>query len=185
MFVQVIAQFAAGFLLRFRGSKPTEKFEAIQNFDIERFLGTWYLAAYVPPPFQKKLNSASTEYSRSEDGTIKVTNRNYDGKKGRWKVEDTVARFHDSEKIGWFLVDSTNPLDETRKIIYLDDDYSKAIVVGRIMRTLWITYRDPHLEKKDLDALISQADELGFKIRQLVRVDQTHEWEPDSLPSSS
>lgn len=176
MFVQIAAQFAAGLLLRFRGSKPTKKLKVVSNFDIERFLGTWYLAAYIPPPFHKKMSSASTEYSRSKDGTLKVTNRSYDKKKDKWIVEETAAKFKDSENNGWLVVDAANPLDENRKIIYLNEDYTQAIVAGLVMRTIWITYRDPHLEMSDINALIARADEFGFKTGKLIRVDQSHDW---------
>ena len=187
-FLQVIAQFAGGILLRFRGSKPTSKLDVVSDFDFDRFQGTWYLAAYIPPPFQKKLSSATTQYLRGDNGEIKVINRAYDEKKEKWIVEETAGRFKDAETDGWLIVDTSKPLDENRKIIFLNDNYDQAILVGLTMRTLWITYRDPHLEKRELDRFIGRASDLGFKIRQLVRVDQTHDWRNysgNTTPTSS
>lgn len=120
-------------------------------------MGTWYVASYVPPPFKKKLSATSTEYSRNEDGTIKVTSRGYDKKKKKWKTEQNGARFKESENIGWLVVDTANPLDENRKIIHLNEDYTQAILVGLTMRTIWITYRDPNFTKSDLDSLLVRA----------------------------
>ena len=178
MVAQILAQVAAGLLLRFRGSKSTGTFEAVADFALDRFLGVWYLAAYSPPPFQRKLSDASTEYRRGEDGNISVINRAYDPKKQNWQVEETAGVFKLDEHTGWLVVDSSNPLNENRKIIYLNPDYTQAIIVGLTMRTLWITYRDEHLEKRDLDVLINRAEDLGFKTRMLVRVDQSRgdEW---------
>jgi apolipoprotein D and lipocalin family protein len=73
-------------------------------------------------------------------------------------------------------VDPASPLAENRKIIYLNEDYTQAIVVGLTMRTLCITYRDPDLTKRDLAALSGRTDELGFKTRKLISVDQSECW---------
>ena len=173
---KVFAQLVVGLLLRFRGSKSTKKLEAVADFDFEKFLGTWYLVAYIPPPFHKRMNAASTEFSVDGDGTIRVTNRSYDEKKGKWNVQETTGQFKENQDTGWFVVETNNPLDENRKIIYLNEDYSQAIIVGLLMRTLWIVYRDEHLEMRDVSALIAKAGELGFKTRKLVRVEQKYDW---------
>ena len=180
MWQQILAMVAANLLLMFRGSKSTGKLDAVADFDLGRFLGCWYVAAYIPHPFKKKLSSVSTEYSRSEDGTISVIHRGYDRKKTKWHSEESVARFKESEDSGWLVVDTHNPLDENHKIIHLKEDYTQAIVVGLTMRTLWITYHDPNVTKRDLDGLIARADALGFKTSKLIRVDQSIDWEsPD------
>jgi apolipoprotein D and lipocalin family protein len=173
MIEKFLAVMAARILLRFRGSKPTSRFEPVSDFDVGRFLGTWYVAAYIPAPFGKKSSSTSSEYSRGEEGAIKVINRGYNDRKKEWKTEETLARFKESANTGWFVVETDNPLNENRKIIYLNEDYTQAIVVGLVMRTLWITYSDPNVTKRDLDELIARVGELGFKTRKLIRVDQS------------
>ena len=180
MFQQILAMLAAQLIIMFRGSKPTTRFKPVAGFEIDRFLGTWYVAAYVPQPFEKKLSSTSSEYSRGEGSKVSVADRGYDRKKGQWHCEDTVASFKEGENVGWLVVDALNPLKKHRKFIHLNEDQTQAIVVGLTMRTVWIVYRDRNLTKADLDALINRADELGFKTSKLVRVDQSESFGANS-----
>ena len=173
MLWRILAILAAKVLLLFRGSKPTSKLDAVSGFNFDRFSGTWYSAYDLPQPFKTKLSATSSDYSRNKNGTIKVTNRGYNKKKKKWRYQDTVARFRESEDIGWFVVETSNPLEKQTKIIYLNEDYTQAVVVGLTMSTMRIIYRDPNLTKRDLDALIARADKLGFKTSKLIRVDQS------------
>lgn len=66
-------------------------------------------------------------------------------------------------------------LEKSWKIVYLNKEYTQAILVGLTMRTFVLMYKGSEINKTDLDFLIRKADKLGFKSRELVWVDQSSE----------
>lgn len=185
MILQVVAQVLAALVVLARGSKPTKKFPAVTGFDINRFLGRWYVAAWIPAPYQRNRVSISTEYSRDEGGGIRVSNRHYNKRKKKWVTKESAARFKSEEDVGWLIVETGSLLERDRKIIYLSEDYSQAIIVGLTMRTIWIAYRDPNLTERELDTLFHRAEDLGFKTRSLVRVDHYEDWQREAASKIS
>ncbi len=74
-----------------KGLKP------VSNFDVERYLGTWYEIARLDHSFEKNLTNVSADYAQNEDGTISVTNRGYNTKKAEWKDIQGKAKFIGNE----------------------------------------------------------------------------------------
>jgi len=173
---QVFAQFFVFFIVLLRGRKPTSRFPAVADFDFERFCGTWYVAAHVPSPFSKRLIYLTTEYSVADDGAVHLHTRGWDAKKEEWSVEESVGQFHQSEDEAWFDLNCENPFHQTRKVIFLDDDYSQAIIVGLIMRNVWLVYRNPDAPKREVDALMARAGKLGFRTKRIMPMDQSRQW---------
>ncbi|RYZ68864.1 MAG: hypothetical protein EOP05_15715, partial [Proteobacteria bacterium] len=70
--------------------------QPVPSVDLDRYLGQWFQVAAIPQSFQKKcVGHVKAEYSKAEDGLIKVLNScaEADGSmsnaEGRAKVEDT------------------------------------------------------------------------------------------------
>ncbi|MCK7534080.1 MAG: lipocalin family protein [Marinilabiliales bacterium] len=49
----------------------------IQNFDLNRYLGTWYETARFPHSFEEGLVGVTATYSVRPDGKINVENAGY------------------------------------------------------------------------------------------------------------
>lgn len=58
---------------------------AVKNFDVNQYLGKWYEIARFDFRFEKDLNNTTAEYSKNEDGSIKVKNRGFNYVKKEWK----------------------------------------------------------------------------------------------------
>ena len=174
---QVCAQFLVFFIVLLRGRKPTGRFRAVEDFDFERFSGTWYVAAHVPSPFAGRLIYMTTEYCANEDGSVRLVTRGWNTKKKEWQVEENKGQFHESEGEGWFDLDCDNPFHQTRKVIYLNEDYSQAIIVGMVMRNVWLVYRNPDTPKREIDALMARAGDMGFRTKRIMPMDQSRQWE--------
>jgi apolipoprotein D and lipocalin family protein len=55
--------------------------EVVDDFEIERYLGTWYESARLDHRFERGLSDVTANYSMREDGGVRVLNggRNADG----------------------------------------------------------------------------------------------------------
>jgi apolipoprotein D and lipocalin family protein len=160
-------------LLLLAGCKSTSHLKVVGDFDADRYTGVWFEAARLPHRFENGMSSVSATYSWNADGTIKVVNRGFKDNDKAWEQIEGVAKFKDQKDKGWLKVSFFKPFYASYKIIYLDEDYTKAIVTGPTYGYLWILARDPNLSNEHLDELVSMAGDLGFDTAKLIIVDQS------------
>jgi apolipoprotein D and lipocalin family protein len=150
-----------------KGLKP------VSNFDVERYLGTWYEIARLDHSFEKNLTNVSADYAQNEDGTISVTNRGYNTKKAEWKDIQGKAKFIGNESIGSLKVSFFGPFYGGYHVIALDQEtYHYAMVAGPSRSYLWILSRAKTLDQNIYMGLVSQAENWGFDTSPLIKVEQ-------------
>ena len=167
--------FALCVILAMTGCRSTSNLEVVSGFDVEKYQGVWYEAARYPHGFEKGLVSVTATYTPNADGTIKVVNRGYDPQKEKWKEIEGVAKRKGDPGQGWLKVSFFRPFYASYKILYLDEDYTRAIVTGPTFGYLWILVRDPALPEDALDELVAAAERFGFDSEKLIFVDHSHE----------
>ena len=155
------------------GCRSTSNLEVVSDFEIERYLGVWYEAARLPHGFEKNLSSVSAHYAFNDNGTIKVLNRGFNDETQQWEEIEGVARLRGSGGKGWLKVSFFKPFYASYKVIYLNDDYTQAIVTGPSYGFLWILVRDPALPNTAIESLVYRAGAFGFDTEKLILVDQS------------
>ncbi len=145
-----------------------EGVETIGDFDLERYLGTWYEIARLDHRFERGLTNVEANYSRRADGGIRVVNRGYDPRGGAWQEAVGKAYPIGEEGQGRLKVSFFGPFYASYNIIALDPGYRYAMVTGPDRSYLWILAREPALESEVLKGLIAQAAELGYATGELI-----------------
>ena len=147
--------------------------EPVAGFDLDRYLGTWYEIARLDHAFERNLTHVSAEYTRSPDGTVRVTNRGYNPEKGEWRSIEGRAKFIGKDDIGSLKVSFFGPFYGGYHVIALDrENYRYAVVAGPSRSYLWILSRSKTMDEALYQTLVSQADTLGFDTSTLIRVKQ-------------
>ena len=159
-------------VLGLTGCKSTSSLKVVSDFELDQYLGTWYEAARYDHRFEKGMSAVSATYSMNEDGTIKVLNRGYKDGKQEWGEIIGVAKSKGDADQGWLKVSFFKPFYASYKIIYLDPEYTKAIVTSSTYGYLWILVRDPALPEAELDQLVDRAKGFGFERDKMILVDQ-------------
>lgn len=150
-----------------------EGMTAVRGFDVNRYVGTWYEIARLDHGFEKGLSHVTAEYRLKGDGGLKVINKAFNSKTGKWEASEAKAYFIDSPDVGRLKVSFFGPFYGSYNIIDLDEqDYSYAMVTGPSTHFLWILARHPTLENEIMQRLIQKAVKLGFKLEKLIYVDQ-------------
>lgn len=145
--------------------------EPVSGFDADRYLGKWYEIARLDHSFEKNLSNVRAEYSMSESGDIRVVNRGYDEKTGKWKRIEGQARFIDDETVGSLKVSFFGPFYGGYHILALDrGKYSYAMVSGPSRSYLWILSRKKSLDENIYANLVGKAAEMGFDTTDLINV---------------
>ncbi len=145
----------------------------IEDFELNRYLGTWYEIARLDHSFERGLSHVTASYSRREDGGIRVVNRGYNASSQKWEQVEGKAYPQKDSQTGALKVSFFGPFYASYNIIALDQaDYSYAMVCGPNRSYLWILARTPHLAPQLVQRLLTQAKNLGFPTDQLIFVVQ-------------
>lgn len=146
-----------------------ENVTVIKGFELERYLGTWYEIARLDHRFERGLSRVQAQYSLREDDGVRVVNRGFDEKNGKWSESVGKAYFIGGSDIGRLKVSFFGPFYGAYNIVDLDqENYRYAMVAGPNTRYLWILARDPHLDPAIVDRLVTKAKGLGFPVDELI-----------------
>ena len=150
-----------------------EGIEPVTEFELDRYLGTWYEIARFDHWFERDLVNVTATYSLRDDGGIDVLNRGYNPAGNEWKEAKGRAYSVSSADVAQLKVSFFRPFYGGYNVIELDrEGYRWALVCGPSRDYLWILAREPHLPQDIIDTLVSQANELGFDTDALIWVDQ-------------
>ncbi|MBE0576611.1 MAG: lipocalin family protein [Desulfuromonadales bacterium] len=145
----------------------------LENFDIDRYLGTWYEIARLDHRFERGLSQITATYSKRPDSGIDVLNRGLDNKTGKWKEAKGRAYFISGPDVARLKVTFFWPFYGGYNVIALDrEHYANALVCGPNRNYLWILARTRQLDESVLQQLTEKAERLGFDTSQLIFVDQ-------------
>ena len=151
----------------------TESIPVVKNFELNRFIGTWYEIARLPHSFENGLDRVTATYTIRDDGKIEVVNRGFDSAKGEWKEAKGKARFKDKSAGAFLEVSFFWIFYADYKVIELDTvNYSYTMVTSSSKKYFWILSRSPQMEKSLYDDLIRKAGEWGFDISAIYKVPQ-------------
>ncbi|MBN1981652.1 MAG: lipocalin family protein [Chitinivibrionales bacterium] len=148
----------------------SQRYKPVDNFSLERYLGTWYEIVRYPHPFEKGLSRVSATYTQKDDGTVRVENAGYKNDKlsratGKAKMAGAPSVGH--LKVSFFLFFYDDYI-----IVELAPDYSHAIVTSNSSDYLWILSRTPKMDRQVFDRLVARAVELGFSREKMIFVQQ-------------
>lgn len=147
--------------------KP-ENLIPVENFDISRYMGTWYEIARFDFFFEKDVNKVTAEYTLNDDGTVKVINRGYNYKKGEFQQAEGKARFQGDKTKGALEVSFFGPFYGGYNVIAIDSEYTYALVAGSSYKYLWILSRTPSIPDNIRAEYTALAESLGFNVEKLV-----------------
>jgi apolipoprotein D and lipocalin family protein len=143
-------------------------YKAINGFETDRYLGTWYEIARLDHRFERGLDKVNATYSLREDGGLKVVNRGFDSKKQKWNEAIGKAYFIETPNVGRLKVSFFGPFYGAYTIIDLDKTgYQYALVTGG-KDYLWILSRTPQMSYIVKQQLVSKAKKLGFETDKLI-----------------
>ncbi len=145
----------------------------VENFELDKYLGTWYEIARLPNRFEKDLVGVTATYEMRDDGKVAVINQGYKNTlDGKLKKATGKARIPDPAKarleVSFFWIFYSDYY-----ILELDTmDYQYALVGSSSDNYLWILSRTPKLDEETYNRLVAEANERGYYTDQLFKVPQ-------------
>jgi len=155
-------------------SSMPEKAQPVNQFDVNRYLGTWYEIARFDYRFEKDLDNAMAQYSLNVDGSVKVVNSGYNCKKNKWVSVNGTAKFRGSKNTAALKVSFFGPFYAGYNVVALED-YQYALVAGKNLDYLWILSREKSIPESVKQNFIIKAQEIGYDTSKLIWVKQDKE----------
>ncbi len=152
-------------------STQTENMDltTVKQFDLERYMGTWYEIARFDHPFERGLSHVTATYELRPDGKIKVTNAGY--KDGKQKSANGKAKQPNPDDPGKLKVAFFLFFYADYYVLELDDDYQWALIGSSTDKYMWILSRNQKMEQDTLDFILRRARERGYDTSKLIWVD--------------
>ena len=144
----------------------------VSQFDLSKYLGTWYEIARFDHSFERGMDNVIAEYLLRDDGKIDVVNSGW--KNGKFKVADGKAKQPDPLsdpahlEASFFLFFYSD-----YNVMMIDDDYQIALVGSKSPKYLWILSRTPYVTDSVMDLVLEEASSRGYDINNLIWVDQS------------
>lgn len=144
----------------------------IDDFDLSRYLGSWYEIARYDHSFERGMDNVTAEYLLREDGKVDVINSGW--KDGKYEVANGKAKQPEPLtdpahlKVSFFLFFFSD-----YNVMMLDDDYQVSLVGSKSPKYLWILSRTPEVSDGVLDAVLEEAESRGYDTGDLIWVDQS------------
>lgn len=147
--------------------------KAVENFDVNKYLGTWYEIARFDFRFEKNLNNVSAQYSLNEKGNVIVLNSGYNFIEKEWKKADGLAKFRGNKDIAALKVSFFGPFYSGYNVVALDENYQYALIAGKNLDYLWILSRTKDIPETIKTDYLKIAEEIGYDTSKLIWV--THD----------
>jgi apolipoprotein D and lipocalin family protein len=155
------------------GGEDAKPLPLVDNVDLPRFMGDWYVIANMPTFIEKGAYNAVESYALNEDGTIATTftfNKGaFDGPKKQYHpkgfVRDGTGKAEWGMQFLW-------PFKATYMIIHLDDDYGTTIIGVPSRSYVWVMARTPEIPVAKYDELVAFLRSVDYDVSQLQKVPQ-------------
>ncbi|NTU52633.1 MAG: lipocalin [Chlorobiaceae bacterium] len=143
---------------------------AVDNFKLDRYLGTWYEIARIDNRFERGSEQVSAIYTLREDGMVKVLNKGYYPDKQKWKTAEGKGKFSGDSNVGSLKVSFFGPFYGPYIVFALDhESYSWAMVTASSRDYFWILARTPQMEPALYARLLEEAKAQGFDTSRVMK----------------
>ena len=154
-------------------SSPGQPLATVEQVDLDRFMGSWYVIANIPTFLEKEAYNAVETYRQAADGSIETTftfrKGGFDGEAKEYTPRGFVG--DDPSNAVWGM-QFIWPIKADYRIIYLASDYS-VTVIGRNKRDfVWIMARAPAIDDNLYQRLIAFIEASGYDVDKIRKVPQ-------------
>jgi apolipoprotein D and lipocalin family protein len=161
-------------LLTACAGKTMNVIKPVNEVNIERFMGDWYVIAAIPTLIEKASYNAIENYALNEDGTVATTFTYYKG-----AFDGPLKTYHPK---GFIEPNTGNaiwgmqfiwPIKADYRIAYLDEDYQVTVIARNARDYVWIMARSPQISEAKYEELVSFIKGLGYETSELRKVPQS------------
>ena len=145
----------------------------VEQVELERFMGDWYVIANIPTFLEKGAHNAVESYRLNNDGTIATT--------FHFREDSFEGELQSYHPVGYVIGGSNNavwgmqfiwPFKAEYRVIWLDPEY-QITVIGRTQRDyVWIMARRPAIPEAQYEEILQFLRQQGYDSSLVSKVPQ-------------
>jgi apolipoprotein D and lipocalin family protein len=153
-------------------SAPRPPIATVDQLDLERFMGDWFVVGNIPTLIERDAHNAVESYELLPDGRVATTFRFRDGGfDGPEKVYRPTGFVREGNNAVWGM-QFIWPIKAEYLVLYVDNDYQRT-VIGRTKRDyIWFMARKPVLSESEYEEMLQIADDAGYDLSKIRKVPQ-------------
>lgn len=151
-------------------SSIPKKATPIENFEVNRYLGTWYEIARFDFRFEKNLDNTVAQYSLDKKGNVNVLNSGHNYIKDEWRSAKGTAKFRGDKSTAALKVSFFGPFYSGYNVIALDANYQYALIAGKSLDYLWILSREKTIPEDIKQMYLKVAADVGYDTSNIIWV---------------
>ena len=140
----------------------------VKNFNGDKYLGQWYEIARFDFKHEKDLKNVTANYSKREDGKIRVLNKGYNYVKNEWQESEGKAKWVKSPSEGALKVSFFGPFYSEYNVVMMNPNYENVLIFGESTKYMWILSRNKTIPEEVKREFLDFAKGKGFPIENLV-----------------
>lgn len=148
--------------------KVPEGIKVVENFNIEKYMGTWYEIARFDFKYEKDLKNVTATYSLQDNGLVKVVNRGYNYVTNKEEEAVGKAKLLDNTGSGALKVSFFGPFYSGYNVVMMDPAYENVLVFGESTEYVWILSRNKTIPENVKETFLAKAAEAGYDLKRLV-----------------
>ena len=150
------------------GCQTMKPIHTVDNVDLKRFMGDWYIIASIPTFIEKDAFNAVESYRLDDDGTVATKFKfNKGSLDGPIKEYNPRAFIRDKKSNAVWGMQFIWPFKAEYRIIYLTKDYSQT-VIGRTKRDyVWIMARKNTIANAEYEKILKFLRNQDYEIKNL------------------
>ena len=169
------AQMMLVLLLGMMSHASAQPLQAIEELQLDRYLGVWYEIARKPFAAQKHCEYAARSiYTLNENGQIAIDQHclNRQGREYQQSAEGFIANapFNSKLKVS-YLPEAVRWIPVWRGdywVLKIDADYQTVLVGEPKRQYLWLLAREPALAPQTTQRYLNYAKSLGYELDDLI-----------------
>jgi apolipoprotein D and lipocalin family protein len=153
--------------------------QTVDQVDLPRFMGDWYVIAHIPTFPERNAYNAVESYALNPDGTVATTftfrEGGFDGKVQRMTPTGYITDRSTNATWGMQFI---WPIKADYRITYLTPDYGITVIARQKRDYVWVMARKPQLTDSERKAVEDHVGVLGYDLAELRYVPQRWEAGP-------
>ncbi len=155
------------------GCASTPTVRTVDQVDLDRFMGTWYVIAHIPTFIDRDGHNQVEEYARNADGTIATTfSFNADSFDGERKVYTPTGFVREGTGNAVWGMQFIWPIKAEYVISELDETYQTTVIARSKRDLVWLLSRSPTMDEAIYQQWLGRIADLGYDLEEVVRVPQ-------------
>lgn len=152
---------------------PPQGFPRAERVELDRFMGSWYVIAHIPPRMTRNAYNSVERYEREKADVVRVVftyrDGGFDGERERLEMTGYVVA--GTNNAVWAMQPFW-PIRMENTISHVGPGYDTVIVARSALDYVWIMARTPRIPEAQYRDLVRRVERLGYDPAKLRRVPQ-------------